>query len=233
MAYGRGGSAGRLAAAAAVGFLAAGAAQAYTVVTRDGHRIVATAKPEVKGSQVLVRLAPGGRLAVIPQDKVDWERTQAANPRPAPAGMVVPADAMMAGEGTGSSPRPPIEKRIVGERARRRPGAGQDPPAAAGAPAAPGQQAIASQEALINLQKEYVQVTAARAEAAAHKDFLDRQLAALQSQHAAHAGDDSDEARRLLDLQDQVRRAAELLSKLDNRLADIRAEAVQHGGSID
>jgi hypothetical protein len=221
----------RIAMAAGAALLAcAGTAGAYTLITRDGHRIESTQKPEVKGTQVFVRLAPANRLAVVQESQIDWDRTQAANP--APQRLVVPADAQMV-EGR---PAVSIEKKIVGEGLRRAGEPEAAPPpspgqAIAGAP--PASPSVYDQEALIGLRKQHAEVSALLVTTRAQLDAHEKELAGLQSRPSAFVSDDNPVALRVRELQDQIAAERQKIGMLETRLGDLRTQAVKHGGTID
>lgn len=61
---------------------AAAAAEGYVLVLTDGSFVQATEKPTVDGGLAQVRL-PGGLLARIPADRIDWKRSdERSRPRP-------------------------------------------------------------------------------------------------------------------------------------------------------
>jgi hypothetical protein len=228
--------AGVAAAAGAALLLCDGTARAYTLVTRDGHRIESTQKPDVKGTQVFVRLAPNNRLAVVQESQIDWERTNAANP--APQRLVVPADAQMV-EGPPSAH--PIEKRIVGD-GQRKPEAGPAAPApdpgtpgqaVAKAPPAPGPKSVHDQEAILALRKQHAEVAALLATTRAQLDAHEKELSGLQSRPSAFVADDNPVSRRVRELQDQIAAERQKIGMLETRLGDLRSQAVEHGGTID
>ena len=203
--------------------MASGATMAYTVITRDGHTIHAQARPEVRGPQAFMRLSPGGELAVIADGKIDWQRTDALNPVTGP--IAIPASTMMTGgpapKGTGK----PIEMKLYGGPAARAeavtPPAGQPQPKTNAA------------EAIINLQKEYAQVTTARDTEAAAKTMMEQELAQLQSREVGYASETSANEQRIRELIERISSSGSRINMLDSRLGDIRAEVIQLGGSID
>ena len=221
----------------------ASAAHAYTLVTRDGHVIESTQKPEVKGAQVFLRLPPHGRLAVVQESQIDWQRTQAANP--APQRQIVPGGSQMVRHDRPAEGN--IEKRIVGDGTRRAGAASRDAASAPGqAPAAPGQaappaaaqvpqsqQSVHDQEALVALRKQHVEVKTLLTNVRAQMESHEKELAELQSRQSAFVSDDNPVQTRIRELQDEISAERARISQLENRLADIRAEAIQHGGVID
>ena len=220
-------------AAATVAAMCAGAAHAYTIITRDGHRIEAQSAPEIRGLQAYMRLAPRGQLAVIQEEKIDWARTQAANGKPAL--IAVPADAQRA---EGSSEKPaatvPIEKKIVGKP----PAAGEpaEPAAVAGPPAqAPGAPAPGSeqaQEAIAKLRAEHARLQSVRDETIEERKLHAAELEALQSRQAGYAGTDNNAERRVQELKDRIAEANAQIGKLESRMTAIEMEVVQLGGSL-
>ncbi len=219
-----------LAAAAATLLAAAIPASAYTIFTRDGHRIEAAARPEVRGMQAFLRLQPGGRLAVIQEDEIDWERTEAANPMTAPIA-VRSADTLTGTQPGAEAPARPIEMKITGGAPVR---AQAETPQSAGTQAQPGAPADpAAREAVLGLQKEFGKIKGLRDEAEKQKADLESQLAALQAQEVGQASQDYTAQRKIRELQDRISQMTAHVNKLDSRLVDIRAEALQHGGSVD
>jgi len=198
---------------------AGGGLNAYTVVTRDGHVIQAQARPEIRGLQAYMRLAPRGQLAVIQEEMIDWGRTDSANP--APQTIAVPADAK-----TAKGAPHPVEVRITGappakvEAAPGTPGAPQTPPANAA-------------EAIVKLQKEFALVSSTRDAAVARKKALEAELAPLESREVGYVGEDNSNVKRMNELRQQISEASAEISKYEGRLGDIRSEVVQLGGSID
>lgn len=217
-----------VATAAAMG---AGAAHAYTIITRDGHRIEAQSPPEVRGLHAYMRLAPRGQLAIIQEERIDWARTEAANGRP--RRIAVPADAQRA-EGSPDTPAAtgPIEKKIVGKSP-----AAADPnaaPAVAGSPApgaiAPGSEL--AQEAIAKLRTEHAHLTSLRNKAVEERKLYAAELAALQSRDAGYAGADTTPERRVQELKDRIAESDAEIAKLESRMATISADVVQLGGSL-
>lgn len=225
--------AGAAVAAGAALLLCAGTARAYTLVTRDGHRIESTQKPEVKGTQVFLRLAPNNRLAVVQESQIDWDRTQAANP--APQRLVVPADAQMVEGGKPSAH--PVEKKIVGDGLRKPEPATPAPAtpgqAVAKAPPSPGSLSVRDQEALLSLRKQHAEVTALLATTRAQLDAHEKELSELQSRPSAFVADDNPVARRVRELQDEIAAERQKIGMLETRLGDLRGQAASHGGTID
>ena len=208
---------------------------AYTVVTRDGHRIDVRAKPEIRGLQAYMRLLLGGQLAVIQEDQIDWPRTQAANPAATP--ISVPSSTKMAQVPAGASK--PIEFKLVGSPASKEPAgsetSAQAPQQAKGAVGEqPSEQKrINAQEAVIKLQKEYAQVASVREHEAANKKTWEDELAQLQTKEVGYASETSSTQQRIRELQQLVSDAGSRIGQLETRLNDIRSEVVQLGGSID
>ena len=214
----------------------ASAAHAYTLVTKDGHVIESTQKPDVKGAQVFLRLPPHGRLAVVQESQIDWQRTQAANP--APQRLVVPTNAQMVRKERPADGN--IEKKIVGDGTHRAGPVSKEEPGAPGqagkpavAQAPQSQQSVHDQEALVSLRKQHVEVTTLLTNVRAQLESHEKELAELQSRQSAFVSDDNPAQTRIRELQDEISSERARVSQLENRLADIRAEAVQHGGSID
>ena len=198
---------------------------AYTVITRDGHLIQAVARPEIRGLQAYMRLAPHGQLAVIQEELIDWSRTDASNP--APQTIAIPADAKMAGKGA------PIEIKIKGNPAAKDTTAPEQTKQAQGEKGKPATLSPEAQESLVKLQKEFALVAGARDGAAERKKALEAELAGLESKETGYASEDSAAARRLNELRQQIGQAGEEIARFEMRLADIRAEAIQLGGTID
>jgi len=197
---------------------------AYTIITRDGHRIEAEAKPEIKGLQAFLRLPPHGKLAMIQEEKIDWALTEAANPaRPV---LAVPADAKLAEKPKPAPAGPPIEVRIVGGASTSQ----EEPPKAEEKSEA---KKIRDQEGLINLQREYARLQGLRDQAAEQKQLVVSELEELRSQQAGYAGDDNSQARRIRELEDRLGGLNQTIDKYETRMNDIRAEAIDLGGSID
>jgi len=201
--------------------VAAGASgpSAYTVITRDGHRIEAQAKPEIQGLQALMRLAPHGQLAVIQEERIDWARTEAANP---PSVIAISSDTKIV-EQTPSSPAPrPQELKLIGAPRKQE---------TTGAPVVPTPEA-ASQEAVAALQTEHEQVTASRDQEAEKKKALESELVELKTRQVAHAGDDLSTEVRIRELEGFISESADKINKFEARLNEIRAELAKLGGSV-
>jgi len=216
-----------VAAAAAVllgALLAAKGADAYTIFTRDGHRIEAEAKPEIKGLQAFLRLPPHGRLAMIQEEQIDWARTEAANhQRPL---LVVPADAKLVEEKKATPQPAPIEVRIVGgakaaDETEKEPATNPDA------------KKIHDQEGLINLQREYAKLQGLRGPLVDEKTAVEKELDGLKAKQTGYAGEDNADARRIRELEDRLRTLNSTIEKYENRMTDIRGEAIALGGSID
>lgn len=205
---------------------ASGAALAYTVVTRDGHTIEAQARPEVRGPQAFMRLSPGGQLAVIAEGKIDWQRTDAVNPaNRLTAPIAIPASTMMTDGGAPRGDGKRIELKLYGS-----PSARVEAGTTAVGQAQPGTNAG---EAIINLQKEYAQVTAARDVEAAAKAMMEQELAQLQSRVVGYASETSANEQRIRELVQRIASAGARVGVLETRLGDIRSEVIQLGGVID
>ncbi|MGH9868855.1 MAG: hypothetical protein ACREAA_11910 [Candidatus Polarisedimenticolia bacterium] len=219
--------AGAALAAGAALLLTTPGAGAYTLITRDGHRIESTQKPEVKGTQVLVRLAPHGRLAMVQESLIDWARTQAANP--APRRMTVPSDAKLVEGG------PVIKKTIVGdggERPAEQPG--EAPKEAKDAASTERKQPSPhDEEAILALRKEHSDVKAQLETARARKDALEKELAGLKSRQAEFASDATEGQRRIRELEGILPIEREAVSSLEKRLDEIRSEIVEKGGKVN
>jgi len=204
---------------------------AYSVITRDGHRIEAVAKPEVKGLQAFMRLAPRGNLAVIQEEQIDWARTEAANPRPGV--IAVPSGATLA-EGA-PAPEQPIELKILGGSAGRQAAgsASQEQITDPHQPATPAQPAdIHAQDAILALQKEYGKISVLRDQALEERKLHETEVAKLRENQVSPASEDGPASRRMQELQRLIDDLSDRVSKLETRLDDIRNEVVQHGGTI-
>jgi len=222
------------AALALAGFLAASHdASAYTVITRDGFRIEVKKEPEVKGLQAYMRTEPEGRLVVIQEEKIDWDRTRAVNgAKPAPKPLAVRSDEILVdgkGRATTGEDRP-REIRIIGGK-RQRPDAASDDSVEEPSQAAPSE--TYANEAIINLQKEYAKLAAMRDQAVERKKALQAELDGLREKMTSYAGQEDPLARKARELQEQVDIETRRIGKLETRLGDIRAQAVQLGGTID
>ena len=225
--------AGAALAAGAALLLGAGSASAYTLVTRDGHVIVSSLKPEVTGTQVFLRIAPNNRLAVVQESQIDWDRTQAANP--APQRLVVPADTQMT---QGETPAGSIQKKIVGDGAKRpEPATPAGEPPAQGVAKAPGApldaKGVRDQEALISLRKQHAEVVALLVTTRAELDAHEKELADLQARSSAFASEDNPVARRVRELEDLIASERQKVMSLQSRQADLRSQAADHGGTLD
>ena len=213
-------------------------ANAYTVVTRDGHIIQTQARPEIRGLQALMRLASHGQLAVIQEEMIDWGRTDATNPvnPPSPA-ISLPADVKTTQADDHSAPARPIKMTILGNSPSKTepeaPAADQNAQQAAPTEGSADQKRINAQEALIKLQKEYAQVSSVRNSAAERKKTLEAELAEIQSKQVGYASEETAAAKRIRELQQEISSASDEIGRCESRLNDIRAEAVQLGGSID
>ncbi|HEY3177017.1 MAG TPA: hypothetical protein VGK94_14780 [Candidatus Polarisedimenticolia bacterium] len=208
---------------------AAGTVLAYTVVTRDGHRIAVQSKPEIRGLQAFMRLAPHGQLAVMQEDLIDWAGTESANP--IPSRIAVPSSTIMTVVPAG--PARTIEFNLKGNSASK--GTGGE---STERPAAPGegsaeQKKVNAQEAIIKLQKEYAQVASARDQEAASKKSWEEELAQLRAKEVGYASETNSTQQRIRELQQMIDAANSRIGQLDTRLGDIRSEAVQLGGTID
>jgi len=201
---------------------------AYSVITRDGHRIEAVAKPEVRGLQAFMRLAPRGNLAVIQEEKIDWEKTEAANPQPGV--IAVPSGSTLV-EG---APAAPIELKIHGgPSARQASGSAEKQTTDPDHPAASvGPSDIHAQDAILALQREYGKISVLRNQALDEKKLHEAELAKLRENQVSPASEDSAASRRMQDLQRVIDELGARASKLETRLDDIRSEVVQQGGAI-
>lgn len=200
---------------------AVGAADAYTVVTLDGHRFSVVAKPEIRGLRAYMRLLPRGQLAVIREERIDWVRTEAANVPPKP--IVVPADATLV-----EVDPAPIDLKLVG---------GRTPAVASGTriePSSPEKLRPGyAQEALTKLEGEYARLAGKRDAAVASRATLQEELTELQRQQTSYASMDARTQRRLRELQDRIAELEALINKIEIRLNDISGEVVGLGGAID
>ncbi len=209
---------------------------AYNVITRDGHRIVTTTQPEIRGIHVYMRLEPHGQLVVIQEDRIDWEKTRAVNP--SETAIVVPADTELVEERGTEEAGAPIRHTIKGSR---RPGtpeqeaavatASPTSPRAGSAPADPNDPYSA--EALANLSREHAKLTSLRDEAQESLRVMENELEELRGRIVREAGSDGSDERRAQELQlliDGIRRR---VGKYDSRIDDIKAEAIRHGGTVD
>ena len=204
---------------------------AYSVITRDGHRIEVAAKPEVKGLQAFMRLVPRGSLAVIQEEQIDWARTEAANPRP---GLIaVPSGSTLVEGAPGSEM--PIQIKIHGGQTGHQAAAGDaekqslDP----NQPAAPSQPTdIHAQDAIMALQREYGKISVQRDQAQEERKMYEAELAKLRESQVTPAAVDSPASRHMQELQRQIDELSNRMNKLDTRLDDIRSEVIQHGGSL-
>ncbi len=198
---------------------------AYSVITRDGHRIEAVAKPEVKGLQALMRLAPRGNLAVIQEEQIDWVRTEAANPRPGV--IAVPSGATLV-EGA-PNPDHTIELKILGGPAGRQ-AAGSEPEKQMPEPNQPAD--IHTQDAILALQREYGKIAVLRDQALEQRKLHEVEVATLRESQVSPASEDGPATRRMQELQRLIDELSNRVSKLETRLDDIRSEVVRHGGTI-
>lgn len=214
--------------AAVTALASASGALAYTVITRSGQRIEAQQKPEVRGLQAYLRLAPSGQLAVIQEEQIDWERTAALNP--APRAIAIPAKTRMVERKPEAGA--PIEKKITGTPGSRDTATGGEktPPATPGRPDA---KLAHAQEAIVKLQKEYAEVSAVREQEQQKRAVLEAELNSLKSRQVGPAGERGAAQERIRALEEQIAATDTLVGKLDSRLGDIRSQVVQLGGAID
>jgi hypothetical protein len=179
-----------------------------------------------------MRLKPHGQLAVIQEDQIDWAGTESANPVASP--IAVPSSTRMTE--IPARPSGPIEMKLVGTPASKDAAAGATAPRQGSGVAGEGsaeQKRINAQEAVIKLQKEYVQVAAARDQETAKKKGWEEELAQLQAREVGYASETSSAQQRIRELQRLIAESTSRIGQFETRLGDIRSEVVQLGGTID
>jgi hypothetical protein len=210
---------------------------AYTVITRDGHRIVTTTEPEIRGIHAFMRLEPHGQLVVIQEVLIDWEKTQAVNP--SDNAIVVPADTELVEVKGPEGATAPIRHTIKGSRNPSVPqGKGTATPAGENAsPRAESSPADLndphSTDALAGLRREHLKLSSLRDEATESLRVVETELQDLRGRMVRQAGTDGSDERRAQELQlliDGIRRR---IGKYEARIDDIKAEAISHGSTID
>lgn len=209
---------------------------AYTVVTRDGHRIVTISEPEIRGIHAFMRLEPHGQLVVIQEVRIDWEKTRAVNPPE--SAIVVPADTELVEERGPAGPGETIHHTIKGTRgsvAPEREDKGEtatpERPRAKSTPVDPDDPYSA--EALAGLSREHARISSLRNEAKESLRVMETELNELRNRMVREASSDGSDERRAQELQlliDGIRRR---IGKYDARIDDIKAEAIRHGGNVD
>ncbi len=231
----------KLAALSAVALMATGHLLAYTVITRDGHRIDSRSKPEIRGIQAYMRIEPTGQLVVIHEERIDWVRTEAANQTRPRA--IVPQKKKADQEIQAALPSGPIEHQIRGGAPEVSPGleATTEPEtksveaAPQGAPRVtkPSAPDSRSQEAIVLLQSEHAKVRALYEKALVRKEALEHELAELQNRQVGNAATDKSDQRTIRELQDSIENLRTRIGKYETRMNDIRGEVIQHGGSLN
>jgi hypothetical protein len=203
--------------------LAAEARRAYTVYTRDGSVVLALARPEIRGLEAYVRLAPRGTLAVIQEELIDWQRTEAANGEAAP--LPVPASGtVVQAPGQAEENEPPITKTIVGEPA----------PAADPALAESGKTTEAMEPAdAASLKQAYARTAAQRDQALSRRLALQTELGDLITKGAAPAGGDDPAASRVNTLRKEIDDLDGRIRVLEERLEGLRDEAARRSVKVD
>jgi hypothetical protein len=215
------------------------------VITRDGHRVDAMEKPVVEEGRVKIRLAPGGQLAVLFEDSIDWEATERFNaPRPSRAKRPAPATGTRAGIlQAGAAPGKPVEMRIVGGKRSLATSTDRED-AAGGAAAAAGATADAdpaeAARRLAELARQMSNVKTSYDSAVQSRTRLQQRLTELQQAAArnprtAQPGRDyeSPSQKALREVQAQLEAANQQITALERRMNDLRFQAIQLGGSID
>ena len=222
------------AAISAVLLMVSGNLFAYTVVTRDGHRIETQSKPEIRGIQAFMRLKPHGQLVVIHEERIDWARTEAVN-KPHQR-VIVPSRTKVAQEVLPASHVQPIEHEILGGAREQTPAPATTPDVKTAHETESTPEVVPtsrSSEALLLLNREYAKIRGLHERAFMRKQGLEDELAGLQSRQVGYASADQSERKLIRALQDKIEHIRSRIGKYETRMNDIRGEAVQHGGAIE
>ncbi len=92
----------------------------WVLITKDGHRIDALARPERRDGRALIRLSPRGQLTSVPEASIDWDASERYN-APRPAAPPAPAEEEVLEEQVVVPPEAagevePVEMTIIGSK---------------------------------------------------------------------------------------------------------------------
>ncbi len=233
----------------------------WVVITTDGHRVDALARPERRGGRAFIRLAPHGQLTALPEASIDWEASERYNaPRPAPAPAAPVVEDVPAVPLAASEPGEPVELTIIGAKMRAAPAAPQageggeggesgeggeggaeaaKPTASdAAAGTAPTDKARIATD-LAEIRRQIASSQSAYDQANQQVPVLEARLAELQQKAALEPRSSPDEKyespvdRALKDVQAQLDAAREQVSGLDRRLNDLRTREMELASGVE
>lgn len=216
----------------------------YVVITRDGHRIDAMEKPAVEGDRVRIRLSPGGQLAVLPAESIDWEATEKYNAaRAKPAVPAPEAAAPSTLPAAGKTPGKPIKFEIIGGRQPVVTGAAESvekapaPAAETPAPVVVDEEKRASM--LAALSREIENLRGRHREAVARRSTVQRRVADLERSAGRRPEQsgvqeyESPSQRELARLRSELQTLQGQIATLERRMQQIRGQAIELGASLD
>lgn len=225
----------------------------YVVITTDGHRIDAMQKPEKTSGNVRIRLAPNGLLTLYPADKIDWAATERYNvPQPSPrAQQASGAEDDNLAAYAGKKPGAPLEMTIIGTKGAGtvsessgsgKAGQGTKAGSEGGAGEATGAGAPSPEKAkqqIDELKREMTALKNTYQGTEKLKTDLESRISDLEAKAALEPDKSPDEKfqspvdKALADARQQLQAANDQLSALDQRMNDIRIQAMNLGGAID
>ncbi|HXI02832.1 MAG TPA: hypothetical protein VNI57_06600 [Candidatus Saccharimonadales bacterium] len=225
----------------------------FVVITTDGHRFDAMKQPEKTSGNVKIRLAPTGLLTLYPSDKIDWaatERYNAPQPSPQAAQPSGPEDENLAAY-AGKKPGAPLEMTIIGTKGAGtvsessgsgKAGQGTEAGSEGGAEGAAGAEAPSPEKAKDQLQELTREMSALKNTYEGTqrlKSDLESRISDLEAKAALEPEKSPDEKfqspvdKALADARQQLQAANDQLSALEQRMNDIRIQAMNLGGAID
>ncbi len=234
----------------------------WVVITTDGHRVDALARPERRGGRAFIRLAPHGQLTALPEASIDWEASERFNaPRPAPAPVAPIAVEEPPTPLAASVPGEPVELTIIGAKMRAAPaapqageggeggegggeggseedGEGDGEAAKPAAPEAPPDPARIASE-LAEVRRQLASAQSAYDQANQQVPLLEARLAEIEKKVALDPRPSPDERyespsmKALKDVQAQLDAAREQVSGLDRRLNDLRTREMELASGVE
>lgn len=191
------------------GFIVAAAARPYVIVTHDGHRFFAEARPRVQGLEAYVRLLPGRQLAVIKEELIDWKLTEEANAHLEP--IAIPTGSTFVEKNTSPNPNPIIHT-IVGKPSPVNLDAAQTPGDA--------------------MQVQYASLIDQRERHTTRRTQLVEDLRMLEAAGPAAAGGGDERASRVNELRRMIDEVEQELKKVAAAIVSLEKEAAIHGVTL-
>jgi len=225
----------------------------YVLITTDGHRIDAMEKPVVEAGSAKIHLSPTGQLTLYPAKMIDWPATEKFNapppePMTRPAASAAPALTPPITETAGvtvSKDGKVVELKLIGgghptATVSGEPPQGGEKPGTPAEGASPGRPADPNAAAgvIAALAREYSDLRRVHEENVASRSKLEAEIADLEakSANAAPSGLNYSETptqKAIAQARASLQAVNDQISRLDTRMNEVRARAIDLGGNLE